>query len=317
MKKTHLQKTFLALAGMGLCLSALVFFSAAAPETSRVISPHFQEINESITTTGIVTPRNRLEIRPPVAGRLDALLVKEGDKVTKGQPLITMSSTDRATLIDAAYRKGDAELKYWQEVYKPIQMVSPMDATVIVATLQPGQMIATIDPIVVLSDQLIVRAQVDETDIARVSLGQKAFVTLDSFPQNPIEAAVEHIYYESVVQSNVTVYKVDLNVTKVPDFFRSGMNAQVAFQVAQKDKALVLPAEAVDFSSGKPMVMIVDDKGKEEPREIVAGITTPKFVEVVSGLTETSKVAIKNQKINLNAPESGKNPFMPQFRQRR
>lgn len=317
MKKTYLTKIFVALAGLGLCLVAVLFFSAAAPETSRIISPHYQEINESITTTGIVTPRNRLEIRPPVAGRLDALLVKEGDKVTKGQPLVTMSSTDRATLIDAAYRQGDAEAKYWEQVYKPIQMVSPMDATVIVATLQPGQMVATTDPIVVLSDQLIVRAQVDETDIARVALGQKAYVTLDSFPQNPIEAQVEHIYYESVVQSNVTVYKVDLNVAKVPEFFRSGMNAQVAFQVAQKEKALVLPAEAVDFSSGKPMVTAVDDKGKEEAREIVAGITTPKLVEVLSGLTDKSKVVVKNQKLNLSAPEGGKNPFMPQFRQRR
>lgn len=284
---------------------------------ANTVTPHWQEINESITTTAIVTPRNRLEVRPPVAGRLDALLVKEGQSVKQGQPLATMSSTERATLMDAAYGKGEEELSYWKEVYKPIQLVSPMNATVIVATLQPGQVVATTDPVVVLSDKLIVRAQVDETDISRVKLGQHAVVTLDSFPDNPIEAQVEHVYYESVVESNVTVYKVDLAVTRVPEFFRSGMNAQVAFQVGQKDRALVIPVAAVDFSSGKPMVTVLGDKGKEQAVEVTLGIVTRQQAEVLSGIGENTQLVIKDQKLNLAKPDGGKNPFMPQFKPRK
>jgi len=296
--------------GLGL---VLLLATAAAPAVPTV-TPTQETISERISTTAIVTPRNRLEVRPPVAGRLETLLVQEGERVKKGQPLATMSSTDRATLMDAAFGKGEEEVKYWQEVYKPIQLVAPMDAVVIVATLQPGQVVATTDPIVVLSDQLIVRSQVDETDISRIRLGQQATVQLDAFPTAPIQAAVEHIYYESVVQSNVTVYKVDLKVEQVPEFFRSGMNAQVGFDVAQKENTLVLPMAAVDFAGSTPTVTVLDEKGKEKRVEVKTGIVSNDKVEIVSGLEANSRVVVKNSNLNLQGDTGGKNPFMPQFR---
>jgi macrolide-specific efflux system membrane fusion protein len=246
------------------------------------------------------------------------MLVKEGDFVKAGTPLATMSSTDRATLIDAARGKGPEELKYWQDVYKPIQLIAPMDATVIVATLQPGQVVAVTDPIVVLSDQLIVQAQVDETDIRRIKIGQKATVTLDSFPNDIADAQVEHIYYESIVQSNVTVYKVDLVIADVPDFFRSGMNAQVAFEFNSSRNALVLPADTVKMGEdGKGAVVILDDNKKQKTVEVTTGIVTDKLVEIKSGLDENARVVITSKKLNLSAGGGGKNPFMPQFGQRK
>lgn len=311
-------------------LSALTFFTALGkPQDSAkitVISPSRETLRRTLTTTAIVTPRNRLEVRPPVAGRLEQMLVKEGDFVKAGQPLATLSSTDRATLIDAARGQGQKEWEYWQQVYKPIQLVSPMDATVIVATLQPGQVVSTTDAIVVLSDRLIVQAQADETDIGKIKVGQLAVVTLDSFPESPVEAIVEHIYYESVVSSNVTVYKVDLDCgaaeasneagRKIPDFFRSGMNAQVAFVLEQKEKALVLPADAVNLSAGTGTVVILNDKGKEETVAVKTGITTDNKVEILSGLAPDAQVVLGANKLNLSIPAGGQNPFMPQFKSR-
>lgn len=298
---------------LALGLTLMGCSPASSGKAPTIISPAYEAITQTVTTTGIVTPRNRLQIQPPVAGRLEQMLVKEGQLVKAGAPLAVMSSTDRATLMDAARGQGDKEWKYWQDVYKPIQLVAPMDATVIVATLQPGQVVATTDPIVVLSDELIVQAQVDETDISKIKPGQDASVTLDSFPDDPFDAQVEHIYYESVVSSNVTVYKVDLKVLDTPDFLRSGMNAQVAFDVESKEKALVLPAESINLSSGHPTVTILDDEGKQQSVSVETGITTDKLVEVVSGLTPDSKVVVKSKKLNLGKAE-GKNPFMPQLR---
>ena len=297
--------------GCALCAAILAGCAPAGAPERVTVSPTYEAIASSITTTGVVTPRNRLEIRPPVAGRLETMAVKEGQAVKTGDVLATMSSTDRATLLDAA--RGRNEWKYWQEVYRPIELVAPLDATVIVATLQPGQVLATTDPVVVLSDQLIVRAQVDETDIGKVKLNQEAVVTLDSFPDQPIQATVEHIYYESVVESNVTVYKVDLRPTSVPEFFRSGMNAQVAFQLAQKDKALVLPLDAVQMNGKTATVRVLNAKDEEEKREVEVGIVAGDRVEIVSGLTPADKVVRKARKTNVAAPTSGGNPLVPQF----
>src|SRR6185369_1195320 len=89
----------------------------AAGET-RVVQVTQGPIERTIETTGEVTPLNRVEIKPPISGRIEKLLVDEGDKVRHGQILAWMSSSDRAAILDAARAKGSNEEKKWQEAYK-------------------------------------------------------------------------------------------------------------------------------------------------------------------------------------------------------
>jgi len=142
-------------------------------EVIREVSVRVGPIKTIISATGKVLPKNRLEIKPPVSGRIEGILVKEGDFVKKGDTLGWMSSTERAALLDAAQGQGEEKLKYWQQVYKPIALVAPIDGEVIVATIQPGQAVTTADAALVLSDQLIVRAQVDETDIGKIKKARR------------------------------------------------------------------------------------------------------------------------------------------------
>jgi len=185
-------------------------------EVVKEISPVIGSIETFISSTGTILPKNRLEIKPPVNGRIEKILVKEGDEVKTGDILALMSSTERAALIDAARAKGEDALKYWEETYKPIPLLAPIDGEVIVETTQPGQTVTTSDPIVVLSDRLIVRAQVDETDIGKISLNKKAIITIDAYPDTKINSTVEHIYYESKTVNNVTIYEVDLIPEEIP-----------------------------------------------------------------------------------------------------
>ena len=61
----------------------------------------------SILATGAVSPENRLEIKPPIAGRVEQVLVEEGQMVKKGDILAWMSSTERAAVLDAARAQGE------------------------------------------------------------------------------------------------------------------------------------------------------------------------------------------------------------------
>ena len=230
--------------------SGWFFFSQKGKDSSnkeiiREVRPFVGKIEKIISTTGTVLPKNRLEIKPPVNGRIESILVQEGEKVKAGQILAWLSSTERAALLDAARGKGEETLKYWQEVYKAIPLLAPLDAEVIVATTQPAQTVTTADAVIVLSDHLIIRAQVDETDIGKIALGQDAAIGLDAYPDIKIKAKAEHIYYESQTVNNVTTYQVDLIPESVPVFFRSGMNANVDFKENSKDTALLLPTDAV------------------------------------------------------------------------
>ncbi len=279
----------------------------------REIKPVIGDIRITVSTTGTVLPKNRLELKSSVAGRIEKILVKEGDEVKTGDVLVLMSSTDRAALIDAARLQGKEALKYWQDAYKPIPIVSPISGTVIVKSVEPGQTVTTTEDIIVISDRLIVKAQVDETDIGRVAEGQKAMITLDSHPEILVKGEVTHIYYESTTVSNVTVYYVVITPDIVPREFRSGMSASIDIIEKEKKNILLVPREAVAQNGGSNYVMIKRGQGKPpEKRVFTPGLSDDQNMEVKEGITGDDTIIISSKKITGAESSSSKNPFMPE-----
>ena len=281
-------------------------------EVVKEISPVMGSIRTFISSTGTILPKNRLEIKPPVNGRIERILVKEGDEVKIGDILAWMSSTERAALLDAARGKGEQDFSYWETAYKPIPLIASIDGEVIVEKIQPGQTVTASDPVMVLSDRLIVRAQVDETDIGKISLDKKAIISIDAYPDTKINSIVEHIYYESQTVNNVTIYEVDIVPEEIPKFFRSGMNASIDFIDQSNDNALLIPAEAVYKEKDVSYVLVKQGEDAQPVRAAVKlGISDDKNVEVLSGITKDDKIIIKSKMYSLPKNTRGKNPFMP------
>ncbi|MFH1477522.1 MAG: HlyD family efflux transporter periplasmic adaptor subunit [Verrucomicrobiota bacterium] len=294
---------------------AVWFWRAHAAKT-----PAYQEVRVErgnlktfVLTTGMAQPQNRLEIKSPVAGRVEEALVREGDKVRKGQILAWMSSTERAALMDAARAKGDTELAYWEKLYKPTPLVAPLDGDIIARKIEPGQTITASDILFVMSDRLIIEAQVDETDIGRIALGQTADITLDAYPQDVIPSKVDQIAYEAKTVNNVTTYLVDVLPGKVPAFLRSGMTANIKVLTAAANGVLVLPAEAVHMEKNQIVVWRTNPADRNKPLTvpIVTGLSDGKKVEVCSGLREGDPVLVKAAFKTTTKEDNQKNPFMP------
>ena len=284
----------------------------SSDEVVKEISPVIGSIETFISSTGTILPKNRLEIKPPVNGRIEKILVKEGDEVKTGDTLALMSSTERAALIDAARAKGEDALKYWEDIYKPIPLLAPIDGEVIVETTQPGQTVTASDPVIVLSDRLIVRAQMDETDIGKIALNKKAIISIDAYPDTKINSTVEHIYYESKTVNNVTIYEVDLIPEEIPDFFRSGMNASIDFIDQSKENTLLIPTDAVYKEKEGNYVLVKQGNGEEPIRAAVKlGISDDKNVEVISGISKSDIIVVKTKKYSIPKNTTGSNPFMP------
>ncbi|MFH0877660.1 MAG: efflux RND transporter periplasmic adaptor subunit [Candidatus Omnitrophota bacterium] len=284
-------------------------------EATKQVIPVLGRIESVISTTGTVLPKNRLEIKPPVNGRVEEVLVREGEQVKTGQTLALMSSTERAALLDAARGKGEDSLAYWEDVYKPIPLISPIGGEVIVAKTQPGQTVTTADAVVVLSDHLIVRAQVDETDIGKIKENGLATITIDAYPDKMIKGEVEHIYYESKTVNNVTIYEADVLPQEVLEFFRSGMNATVDFIQQSPEEWLLIPVQAVHYERGQPWVSVKQKGGLGTiRRNVKLGMSDEKNVQVVSGLNVDDVVLVTSKKFSLPKEDSATNPFMPNRR---
>jgi macrolide-specific efflux system membrane fusion protein len=269
------------------------------------------DLTVTITATGTVAPENRLEIKPPISGRVEEILVDEGQAVARGALLAWMSSSERAALLDAARARGPQELKRWEEFYRATPILAPIDGMVISRNVEPGQSFTTADAIFVLSDRLTVKAQVDETDIADIQLKQPARITLDAYPKEVFSAHVDQIAYDSTTVSNVTTYVVDVLPENPPDFLRSGMTASVEFRVASKPGALLLPLEAVRTVEGRSVALLKEPKGKEPvEKEVTVGLNDGRRVEILTGLAEGEAVLIPQRKA-ASRPANGTNPLSP------
>ena len=251
-------------------------------------------ITLKVLSTGTVQPQNRLQIKPPVSGRADSVLVKEGQIVRKGQVLAWASSSERAAMLDSAQALGAAEVKKWEDIYKATPILAPLNGTIILRNIEPGQTFSSSDAILVMADRLIIQAQVDETDLAQIKVNQKTKVIMDAYPDKEMGSKVIQIAYEAKTVNNVTTYVVYILPDEKIDFLRSGMTANVTFFGDTKEDILVVPNEFIKYESGTPQVLLKGEKN--EARTIEIGISDGKLTEIKSGLTEGEIVLLENQK---------------------
>ena len=299
-------------------IGVAIFFFLNANSTKETrfaeIRPSRGTISSSVSTTGAVEPQTRVKIQSSVGGRIEEILVEEGRQVSKGMVLAMLSSTERSSLLDAAKLQGKCEQSYWDSLYKKTAVIAPMDGQVIVRSVDPGQTVTTSDSLFVLSDRLLVKAYVDETDIGRVQVGQRAVIGLDAYPEIQVIGVVGHIYYESHLQNNVNIYNVDVVPERIPEVFRSGMSANVKIIVQEKTNALLLPIGAVQSRNGKTVVLQRSGSKPEETqyKTVRTGMQDEIQIEILDGLSDNSVVLLPDTSFVLPGKKGGSNPFMPQ-----
>lgn len=249
------------------------------------------EMKVRLRESGVIEPEHRLSITPPIPGRVDTINVVNGSEVKQGQVLALMSSTDRAALIDAARatHDGGKEYKFWENVYKPAPLLAPLDGRIIAIDVVPGEVVTTAVTVFAMSDHLIAQANVDETDLEHVWLGQVCDITFDGFPDTTLTGKVHDIAYDSTTVNNVTTYLVNIFLDKTPKFVVSGLSTNIFFHVSDRKNVLRIPTDAI---TPEGQVLVVKaPKTKPVSRDIQIGATDGVYTEVLSGLNEGDWIA--------------------------
>jgi macrolide-specific efflux system membrane fusion protein len=284
-------------------------------------------IEVKVLATGTIEPYTRVEVNSPVSGRIDRVLVDEGDAVKPGDILAWIASEDRISLLDAARSKleeaqinGDSstikEAKAAQVIadnaYRPVPLTNSISGQVIKRSCEPGQNITTQSVLFVISDRLVASVQVDEADIGKIFLGQDAVITLDAFPNEIIRGKVTKIAHEGTTVTDVVVYNVMVEPLQVPTHWSSGMTANVSFVVINKQNILTIPNSALKDRNGKKFVML-QTENRPEQRKIETGATDGKTIEVVSGLVEGDKIITSNVAGSSNESSGSQRSVRPRF----
>src|SRR5215218_5154829 len=164
------------------------------------------------------------------------------------------------------------------------------------AEVAAGQTVATIFDV----SDLLVAAEVDETDIALVKPGQKARVELDAFPQAAFGAKVRRVAVAPAGGQSAAggvTYQVDLvlgeaeatpagGTEPVP---RVGMTATASIEVRRSTDRLSVPGSALVGRAGGQAVFVVED-GKVRLRPVQVAADGEDRVAVASGLREGERV---------------------------
>ena len=204
------------------------------------------------------------------------------------------------------------------------KVVAPIDAVVATRNVQIGQIISSgISNVgggttaLVLSDlsRIFVIASVDESDIGKVKEDLPVAITVDAYPGRRFEGKVTIVPVKGQNVSNVVTYDVKIEVVSANKaLLKTEMTANVEIVVAEKDTALVVPAEAVVRQKGRRIAVVVKENGATEERPVEAGINDGVSLEITSGLTEGEVVQVRKREADSagrsNAPRGMGGPMM-------
>ncbi len=243
--------------------------------------------------TGNVEPENRVLVTPSVSGRAEEVLFTEGQMVEKSQIMAWVSSSERTALLDSLKMSEStpAEKKMVEEAYNLTPVVAPISGMVVKRAVEPGQSVSAAKELAVISDRLIVKTFVDETDIGSVRTEQRADFYLDAFPKDRHEGRVLAISHESTLKDGVIVYEVKILPARGIPELRSGMTADVLVITGSKKNVMTIPRKAVKYKDGDALVSVkASPAGKLTEKKITVGSTNESSIEILSGLADTDTV---------------------------
>lgn len=300
------------------------------------------------TAQGIITsldigklePTENVTVRAGVAGTVQQLNVEQNSHVNKGQRVALLSSDNlemSAKTQELKLQQLRIKLAGLQTQLADYNIVAPFTGIVTLQQMQAqgnstssgsnssssssdsggqnywqvgddvkaGQALASI----VGGSGMIITVPVDEVDIAKVKVGQKANITVDAFPDQTFKGTVSEVAGQGSVQNNVANFNVTLTVDQAEQL-KSGMTANVEILVNRKDGVLLLPIEAVYERQGRKFVILAGSStgsggtpqsestkqgGRSQRanmRTVETGLYNESVIEISSGLAEGDKVVL-------------------------
>lgn len=338
----------------------------AEPVALRVLAP-------SILASGTLVYESERKLVSEVIGRVEEVLVREGDKVQQGQLLLRLDqrasqaeiarleaargqselnikrqevslrtqeakwkryqalrtqgivdantyeeietqrdladvelSTSRAML-----RQTEAQMKEARERLAKTEIRSPIGGTVTAIFIEAGETAVPSATSIAGSDLMIVadtaslyaEVNVDETDVARVGVGQAAKIVPAAFPDKSWDGSVEQVAISprQTTGQQGKNYPVKIRLSAVEGMqFHPGMScrAEISTRRDNASRVVAVPVQAVKYeesddknAKAKASVFVIAD-GKAKQRAVETGTADDMFIEIRTGLKENETIVI-------------------------
>ncbi len=246
-------------------------------------------IEKTLSAIGAIEaiPTKSAVLSSRIAGRVAAISVVSGDKVTKGQTLIEVES---------------------RQVGSPpprVPYAAPIDGVVTAVDASLG---APVEPdknlleVVDLSE-VYAEGRIFEGQVAAVKVGQKVRVQVESFPDEVFEGMVDVV--SGALDPESRTLRVWAKLKNPDGKLRPNMRARLSIVTSEADSVIGVPHSAILGEAGNLFAFVqADEQGLTyERRPVVVGTKDDRYVEIIEGIYPGDKVVtLGNYQLQYVAP---------------
>lgn len=205
----------------------------------------------------------------------------------------------------AQVAQARAALERAEEDLRNATVVSPMNGLVLSRNVEIGDAVSSIlvlgsqaTLIMTLGDvsDVYVLGKVDQADIGKVYMGQRARIVVESFKDKKLEGQVTKIAPLGVEKDNVTTFEVKVSIRNPGGELKANMSANAEIILEEKRNVLLVPESSVVYDRNRNTSIEVPDSTVETGRRKVPvklGISNGVKTELISGLKNGEKVVLQ------------------------
>ena len=175
-------------------------------------------------------------------------------------------------------------------------ITAPFDGVITKVDLDPGEITSPNTPVIDMmgGGQYKIESYVSESDIAKMSIGQSADVTLDAYGKDQkFTAKIVTVDSSETIIDGVSTYKTTFVFDIEDPRIKSGMTANITVTTDQKKGVVVVPQDAVYLLNGDKVIDVLVDGKVATKKVITGGISTEGDLLIVSGISEGDVIQIK------------------------
>ncbi len=174
-----------------------------------------------------------------------------------------------------------------------ITVDAPANGTIANLQKKKGDTVNTTIPVLVIADfsNPTLVASVNEVNLPRIKIGEKALIVFDALPDQTFSGAVAAFDEVGTRQQGTVTYSVSITADNLPSFVKPNMTASVTIETARKNNTLTVLNNAIITKNNKSYVQKAGVK-KNELTEVSLGLKGLTKSEVTGGLSEGDRVIV-------------------------
>lgn len=190
---------------------------------------------------------------------------------------------------EAQYEQANANLLYYRTQYGKTLLRAPFSGIITKIDKDAGEIVSINVPIISLigSGNFEIEANVAESDIAKVKIGNIGRATLDAYGKGVVfEVKVTHIDLSETVLEGIATYKTKLQFNEADERILPGLTADVDILTGERKNVLFVPTRNIIIDDGMYFVNKINGEKIEKVRIEIGLKGSDGRTEIISGLSE-------------------------------